>query len=79
MGCRLPGALEQMASRLLFSRAVTPMDSNSSLKPFFGVPAVIHGQGMQKVMQLVKRVAQTDATGLTTWQSSLAGEIALVP
>ena len=44
-----------------------------------GIPAVILGQGMQKVMQLVKSVAQTDATGLATGQSGVAGEITLAP
>ncbi len=51
------------------------MDSNPCPQAILGIPAVIHSDGMQKVMQLVKRVAQTDASVLITGESGVGKEL----
>jgi DNA-binding NtrC family response regulator len=52
-----------------------PADSNPCSEVILGVPAVIHSVTMRKVMELVKRVAQTDASVLITGESGVGKEL----
>jgi DNA-binding NtrC family response regulator len=52
-----------------------PMDCHPCPELLLGVPAVIHSGAMRKVMELVKRVAQTDASVLITGESGVGKEL----
>src|SRR5713226_9298158 len=51
------------------------MDCNPCSEAILGLPAVIHSATMRKVMELVKRVARTDASVLITGESGVGKEL----
>lgn len=52
-----------------------PVDCSPCSETILGLPAVIHSAAMRKVMDLVKRVAQTDASVLITGESGVGKEL----
>ena len=48
---------------------------NRSHGSILGLPAVIHSAAMRRVMDMVKRVAQTDASVLITGESGVGKEL----
>ena len=46
------------------------MAVNSCSETILGIPVIIHFDGMRKVMQVVSRVAQTDAVKMASAASS---------